>query len=411
MIKKLRRNIIIINMLFVGIVILLIFAAVCINNYTTSRNNLEHGLVQVLDKKPDYGDGTFVRDRIGDKDNKEQPNGLNINAYVVVEVDASGNIIETYESNVTIEETDLQAAVKIALEQNGESGEIVDYNLIFAKKDIMGKCKIAFADSRIIYSTLGNTIVVCLGLFFGGLAVVFLISLGLSWLAVKPVKKAWLQQKQFVADASHELKTPLTVILANNNIMMSHKNATIDEEKQWLESTEVEATHMKNLIDQMLFLAKSDAEQTKFEQTSLDLSEIIEGTVLNFEPIAYEKSVTINSEIEPQIMVNGDVTMLTQLSHILIDNAVKYAGIGGTVNVALSRANDGCRLSVNNSGEIISEEDLPHLFDRFYRADKARSEGGYGLGLSIAHNIVKQHKGKIEVESRENYGTTFKVTF
>jgi signal transduction histidine kinase len=411
MIKKLRRNIIIINMLFVGIVILLIFAAVCINNYTTSRNNLEHGLVQVLDKKPDYGDGTFVRDRIGDKDNKEQPNGLNINAYVVVEVDTSGNIIETYESNVTIEETDLQAAVKIALEQNGESGEIADYNLIFAKKDIMGKCKIAFADSRIIYSTLGNTIVVCLGLFFGGLAVVFLISLGLSWLAVKPVKKAWLQQKQFVADASHELKTPLTVILANNNIMMSHKNATIDEEKQWLESTEVEATHMKNLIDQMLFLAKSDAEQTKFEQTSLDLSEIIEGTVLNFEPIAYEKSVTINSEIEPQIMINGDVTMLTQLSHILIDNAVKYAGIGGTVNVALSRANDGCRLSVNNSGEIISEEDLTHLFDRFYRADKARSEGGYGLGLSIAHNIVKQHKGKIEVESRENYGTTFKVTF
>ena len=131
--------------------------------------------------------------------------------------------------------------------------------------------------------------------------------------------------------------------------------------------------------------------------------------MLNFEPVAYENNINIEYSIEPDIIINADKTMLTQLAHILLDNALKYAGDNGHVSIKLSRASDGCSLSINNSGEVIASDDLAHLFDRFYRADKSRAKGGYGLGLSIAYNIVREMKGKIEVASTLEQGTTFTV--
>lgn len=238
---------------------------------------------------------------------------------------------------------------------------------------------------------------------------IFFISLALSGLAVKPVKEAWSKQKQFVADASHELKTPLTVILANNNIMISRKNSKIEQEMQWLQSTEEEALHMKKLIDQMLFLAKSDAQNTKPELTNINASEIIEAAALNFEPIAFEKGVLVDCEIEPNVFINSNSTLLTQLSHILIDNAVKYSDNDGKVLIKLKKQNNKLVFSVNNRGNVISKEDLPHIFDRFYRAEKSRTTKGYGLGLSIAKNITSSIGGKISVESNTENGTTFKV--
>ena len=241
--------------------------------------------------------------------------------------------------------------------------------------------------------------------------IILFISLGLSWLAVKPVKKAWEQQKQFVADASHELKTPLTVILANNNIMMSHKNSTVEQEQKWLESTEDEAQHMKQLIDQMLFLAKSDAGENRLQLSEVNFSEIVEGSALNFEPVAFEKEVLIDTEIAQDIMLEGNQTQLNQLAHILIDNAVKYSDEGSIIKIILSKKNDIVEFSVNNHGNEISKEDIEHIFDRFYRAEKSRTTKGYGLGLSIAQNIVQNMNGKLSVQSNQTDGTTFTAVF
>ena len=248
-------------------------------------------------------------------------------------------------------------------------------------------------------------------LLAASLVVIFLISLGLSSLAVKPVKKAWEQQKQFVADASHELKTPLTVILANNNIMMSHKDSTVADERQWLESTEEEAQHMKKLIDQMLFLAKSDAGTSNIELCDVDFSEIAEATTLNFEPVAFEKQIMIDSEIDSQIVLRGNSLWLNQLSHILIDNAVKYAAPDTTVTIRLKRRENAVEFSVNNLGSVISEEELEHIFDRFYRAEKSRTTKGYGLGLSIAKRITEKMNGRLTAASNETDGTTFTAMF
>ena len=392
-------------MILVGAVILLICAVVCVNNYSTSVTEIYRGLEQSLERNMD--DKMLPPNIIGEGDRNNIPQPLS--SYIIVETDFDGNIIKNQENNATISEDTLDNAVKLAFNSNENKGEISEYNLMFARKNLINKTKIAFADSGNIYSSLWNTILVCFILFIASLVIIFLISLALSGIAVNPVKSAWEKQKQFVADASHELKTPLTVILANNNIMMSHAESNIENERKWLESTQEEANHMKNLINQMLFLAKSDTDENKPELSNVNLSEIIEADSLNFEPIAFEKNISIATEITSDIYIRSNHTLLTQLSHILIDNAVKYGHNGTTVTIRLLKKGDSIEFSVNNIGDVISKEEREHIFDRFYRAEKSRTSSGYGLGLSIAKNIAKNLNAKISVESNYEKGTTFKV--
>lgn len=405
MIKRLRKNIILVNMLLVGTVILLIFTAVCVNNYSSAKNELERSLNIIAERSFD----NYKRppEKFGEKRRDNQPSQLN--SFITVSVDKEGNILNVSENNATIDEDILNNSVSEAISSDKQVGEIGEYNLTYAKNELIDRSIIVFADNSSVYSTLWNTILVCCGLFVASMAVIFLISLALSGIAVNPVKVAWNKQKQFVADASHELKTPLTVILANNNIMMSHKDSTVEDEIKWLQSTEEEAQHMKKLIDQMLFLAKSDSENSKTELVKVNVSEIIEAASLNVEPIAFEKGILLDCEIEPDIIADSNATMLNQLSHILIDNAVKYSASDEIVKIKLYKRNDKYIFSVNNKGNVISKEELAHIFDRFYRAEKSRTTKGYGLGLSIAQNIANSTGGKISVESSEESGTTFSV--
>ena len=416
MINRLRRHIIAVNMALVGTVILMIFAVVCFNNYNNAKDELLHGMNQLIER--DFRVGMMDKDRIPPDGTvmigKRQFDGekpMQITSYVSVTVNADGNIINTKESNVTINEDTLKKCVAIVLKENGFNGEIGEYSLMYVKRDEMSRTRIVFADNSSIYSTLRSTVMISLGLFAVSMMIIFLISLALSGLAVNPVKKAWEQQKQFVADASHELKTPLTVILANNNIMMSHADSRIQDESQWLESTQEEATHMKQLIDQMLFLAKSDAGTSQPQLSKVNFSEIVEASSLNFEPVAFEKEIDIATEILPEIVLHGNGTQLNQLVHILIDNAVKYADSKTTVTIRLIKKNDTVEFSVNNFGNVISKEDINHIFDRFYRAEKSRTTKGYGLGLSIAQRIVQSMDGKLSVVSNTKNGTTFTAFF
>lgn len=392
-------------MLLVGTVILLIFTAVCINSYSSSKIGLERSLNMIAERN--LGDYKRPPEKFGEKRRDNQPSQLN--SFITVSVDNEGNILSRQENNATIDEEILNQSVNAAISNDKQVGEIGEYNLTYVKNKQPDKTIIVFADNSSVYLSLRNTILVCMGLFLTSMAVIFLISLALTGIAVNPVKDAWNKQKQFVADASHELKTPLTVIIANNNIVMSHKESMVKDEIKWLQSTEEEAQHMKNLIDQMLFLAKSDAENNKTEMTDVNISEVIEAASLNFEPIAFEKGILLDCEIEPDIIANSNATILNQLSHILIDNAVKYSASNEIVKIKLLKNNDKMIFSVNNKGNIISKNELTHIFDRFYRAEKSRTTKGYGLGLSIAQNITASIGGKISVESSEENGTTFRV--
>ena len=307
------------------------------------------------------------------------------------------------------------------LEQAGEQlagadegfGSLSDLGLFYVKRQAAGVMYLAFADmgSASGWRALAATLAV---VEIAALAVFLVISLFFSRWALRPVARAWTQQRRFVADASHDLKTPLTVILANTSIALEHPERSVASQSQWLESTQHEAEAMQGLVGDLLTLAKMDEEEAAARPTleEVDLSDVIEGEVLQFESVAFERGVRLESQVEQGIKLCGNEQRLRRLAGTLIDNACKYVDDGGAVDVTLSRSGKQARLQVRNTGTPISSEDLPHVFDRFYRADKARTggAGGHGLGLAIARVIAEEHGGTLTVASTQAAGTAFTAT-
>lgn len=250
------------------------------------------------------------------------------------------------------------------------------------------------------------------GIFLLAGLLVFGLSFFLARMSLRPVEHAFSEQQRFVQDASHELKTPLTVILANLSILKSHPTATIHEEVLWIQNTETEARRMQELTERLLFLAKADAKNMPPRSEVLSLSTLVESAALPFTALAFERKLSLALDISPALSVRGDAQTLAQLLAILLDNALKYAAPGTEVTVRLCRQKKHALLSVHNNGELIPADALPRLFDRFFRVDKsrARAAGGYGLGLSIAKTIANAHGGYIRAESTAEHGTMFTVT-
>ena len=297
-------------------------------------------------------------------------------------------------------------------------GSLSDLGLFYMKRQAGGVMYLAFADmgSASGWRTLAATLTV---VEVAALAVFFVISLFFSRWALRPVARAWTQQRRFVADASHDLKTPLTVILANTSIALEHPERSVASQSQWLESTQHEAEAMQGLVGDLLTLAKMDEEEAAAQSGAarpafeeVDLSDVLEGEVLQFESVAFERGVKLESQVEPGIKLQGNEQRLRRLAGTLIDNACKYVDDGGAVDVSLSRSGKQAKLAVRNTGAPISPEDLPHVFDRFYRADKARTggAGGHGLGLAIARAIAEEHGGTLTASSTQAEGTVFTAT-
>lgn len=215
------------------------------------------------------------------------------------------------------------------------------------------------------------------------------------------METAWNQQKQFVADASHELKTPLTVIMTNAEMLLD-ENHTPQKRIQFSESILTMSKQMRGLTESLLELARSDNNSKEISFKDTDFSNLISEAVLPFEPLYYERELTLNCDIQDNIIVSGDSTQLCRLADILLDNALKYSYPQTEVTVSLKAHRDYCLFSVASHGDTISKSDLKNIFKRFYRVDKARNANhSYGLGLSIAESIVKQHNGKIWAESAD----------
>ena len=332
--------------------------------------------------------------------------------FVVLLDEDGGPAQVTGGNNVEVSDQVVAQAVAAATE---ESGAISGLNPRYLQDTDRGgeNSRIAFADMG--WETDSLWPLIRSSLLVGALALggFFVISLMLSGLALKPAEEAWEQQRRFVADASHERKTPLTVILTNTGILLAHSGDTIAQQQKWVEYIRDEAQRMRALVEDLLFLAKSDAgKETSPVTAPVDVSELTWSALLPFEPVAFEQGVEMESEIADQLTVQGNADQLRRLVAILLDNAVKYAGNDGRVKLVLSRPErGGVCLTVHNTGPAIPPEHLPHLFERFYRADdsRARTSGGYGLGLAIAKRIVDGHGGSITVSSREDASTDFTV--
>ena len=298
---------------------------------------------------------------------------------------------------------DLQQLVDHVLREEQEYGELEEYDLRYLKLGSPMGTSVVFSDTATEAATLKNLFYSCLFIFFAAVLVFFGISILLSRWAIKPVAKAWEQQRQFVADASHELKTPLAVILSNAELLQNEEGAGQSPFSGNILST---AYQMRSLVENLLEMARVDNGALKLHFEPVDLSELVSDAVLSVRLLYAEKNLELCCECADGIRVPGSEPHLYQVMDVLLDNALKYSGTGGAVSVRLSPAGRSCLLSVASPGEAISREDLKRIFERFYRADRARTmNGSYGLGLSIAQAVVTAHKGKIWAESADGYNT------
>lgn len=387
MLRKLKNKFVLINTLMVGAVLVLIVLSIFIVTLYQSIKTEKRVLSDIL--------------------NSVEPERETRYALVLVNEDGTSII----ESSLNITDEEIQSCAQIVINDGKSDGINIRRTIVYKTKDTDEGTLVAFSSLIPIASDAESVFRNASAIAAGALFLLFLLSRRLANLVMKPTEDAWDNQKRFIADASHDLKTPLTVIMANNDILLSHPEKTVDEQIKWVESTKSEGEYMSSMINKMLELAKSEDLISKLELNDVCISELTEKAVLQFEPVAFESEIMIDSQIDSDITVKSNSEEYYRLVQILIDNAVKYSKAGQSVFVSLTNGKKDCTLSVKNRGDVIEPEKLEHIFDRFYRVDDARSKGSFGLGLSIAKNVANALGGEISAQSDAENGTVFTVKF
>ncbi|MCW0926761.1 MULTISPECIES: sensor histidine kinase [Weissella] len=239
-----------------------------------------------------------------------------------------------------------------------------------------------------------------------------LMAVALTRANMRPIMRAWSQQRTFVADAAHEFKTPMTVIQNNLERMLERPNDTVMDQVENVANALTEVRHLNNLTGDLLTLSQADADVPLFAFADMDLAKVAREVGDIFEFTAEEKGQTLRVDVPETLPIVGDAQRLRQLLVILTDNAQKYAGEGADVTISATQTNNNIKLQVSDTGKGVPDADKQRLFDRFYRVDKARSRstGGHGLGLAIAKWVVQGHRGTIEVLDNQPHGTIFSMT-
>lgn len=390
MIKKLQIKFIVINMTMVTIMLSIIFGLI----YHFTQRNLETESISMMK--------SIAADpfQLGRPD--DSPSDIRL-PFFILQLDMEGGLVSANGGYYDLSDQELlDELIERASESPKDTGVIESHNLRYCRVRMPMGTVLVFADMSSERSTLHHLLrsFVVIGVFG------FLVFLGISVLlakwAVKPVAKAWQQQKQFVADASHELKTPLTVIMTNAELLQ-YPDCDKQEQVNFLHSITTMSQQMWQLIEKMLILARTDVQQIRPIMEHLDISRLVLDSAISFEGVFVEKGLLLENDIESDIKVWGNETALRQVVEILLDNAQKYAFPNSAARISLQKKDiHKCCLKVSNTGEEIPPEELKNIFRRFYRMDRARNRNGsFGLGLSIAENIVAQHKGRIWAESRD----------
>ena len=396
MIQKLRLKFVAICMVLMTAVLGIVFASF----YISAQWNIERSSMEVLQRVIQQDSYGLLPGR--NQDQLQLP-------YFTVELAGDNTAYVTGGTYANLDNTEeLEQILSLCVQDGRGSGTIDSYNLRYLRRDNGFFQRIAFVDISMEKNTLDDMARSFLQI--GGVAVVILLGISalLAWWATRPVETALRQQRQFLSDASHELKTPLTVILSNAELLSSA--ALEPRPARWADNIHSEAGQMKALVEEMLTLARADNMPRTAVHTVQSLTDIVTDTVLSFEPVAFEAGKTLTSQIADGVEVEGDGDKLRRLAGVLLDNAVKYADEGTTVEVTLEKADRRARLTVINRCAPIPPEQLRRLFERFYRADASRGEkSGFGLGLPIAASIVEEHKGTIKAES-DALSTRFLVT-
>lgn len=326
--------------------------------------------------------------------------------HFVIFENPDGDIVSQENGSFDLSDDEYVAELfEYAESRTEESGIVPDTALRYLRNKTPLGVNYIFTDISAETEMIVSLYKISLSIGFASFVLFFVISIFLAKWAVKPVEEAWNKQKQFIADASHELKTPLTVITTNAELMKTESEE--ENNAKSIDNILTMSKQMRGLVESMLEIARLDSGNVKKHFSVFDLSETVSDAILPFEALFFEKEQNFNSEIEPGVRINGNSEQIKQVVDILLDNANKYASEKSEIKLVLKKqGRNQCRLSVSNEGETIPEEELNNIFKRFYRGDKTRQmNNSYGLGLSIAEGIVKEHSGKIFAESKNGVNT------
>lgn len=383
MLKKLRVKFICFTMALVFVMLCIIFGMV----YGFTADNLENDSLQMM---------RTIGGPPGRKESKRPEIPV---PYLILEKNNAGVWVAQGSDYYDLEDQAfLTGLLEAVSREDARSGILEAYNMRYQRSE--GPfLQYVFMDISAERATLQDLVGTCLLIGVISLVLFFGISVLLARWAIRPVEVAWEQQKQFVADASHELKTPLAVILTNAELL-ADESYSPEERSKFGQNILTMSCHMRHLVESLLELARLD--NLTLTSRPLDFSALTDHALLPFEPVLFEAGLTLESQILPGLWVNGDAARLQQVIEIFLDNARKYAE-PGMVTVKLDKAGGHALLQVETPGSPLSAQEVKNIFHRFYRTDASRKrDGSYGLGLSIAQKITQQHGGKIWAEGLEH---------
>ena len=325
----------------------------------------------------------------------EDTPAFRLSTFYSVAVSKDGGLLSVDNSGREVYTDEELGEYALEIVKSGKARGVKEH-LIYVAVDKGGYTLVAFMDNTIVRDSM--TTLFRYTLIFGGIAILalFFVAIFLANRIVRPLEESYRKQKQFISDAGHELKAPVSVVNANADMLRREIG-----ENRWLSNIQYENTRMGALVTQLLELART--ENVTPEMAEVELDRIVMGEALPFETVVFEKGAKLQCDVAEDLRVVGNADELRQLVSILLDNAVRHNAPGGSIRVELRREKAHAVLSVSNEGAPIPDEQQKHLFDRFYRADEARTGGDnhYGLGLAIAKAIVEAHHGQIAVSCPE----------
>lgn len=402
MIKKLKIKFVALAMVSLFVLLLVIITGINVINYSTVVNEADTVLSVLSQNK-----GVFP-DIFGDKNGRIPPQITqetpHESRYFSVVLDSSGNAIQTETSKIASvdKETAVQYALAAAM-SGKQKGFIKTYRF---NSSVEGNTtRVIFLDYgrqlNDFYAFLYTSIVMALA----GLVIVFFVISFFAGRIIKPIAESYEKQKRFITDAGHEIKTPLTIINANADVLEMDIG-----ENEYLGEIKQQAKRLTDLTNDLVYLARMEESQSAVQKIDFPLSDVVVETVQSFKTLALTQQKDINCNIQPMLSMRGDNKAIQQLVSILMDNAVKYSPKEQTVFVSLAKFSRQIQLCVQNATcSDVTNEQLSQVFNRFYRTDPSRNSatGGHGIGLSVAKAITNAHGGKIF--ARTDNGRTFTV--